>query len=245
MRRCCLIAFLLLLAAPSQAELSRLLDFQQLGDSGAYISSGFHDWRTVSKYRRHAGLHYGYDIAMLAGSPVRAAWPGTVVAITPWYGAEYGVTVRDDKGYEATYGHISPWVKVGTRVSSGTLLGSVVVDHVDVKMRNSRGQFVDFAALVWEEPSTERVSPPAEQVLELENLERRREELAKELAQKRFEYEAGLASLAQVTELEREWRELSPKAKETSDARSWRPDLQETPSRSTTDSLILGTNPRP
>lgn len=129
------------------ADLQRLLTWQRKGDSGAYVSSGFYDYRSPSKYRRAAGLHAGYDIAMLAGTPVRAAWAGKVVAVVPWYGAEYGVTVRDGQGYEATYGHISPGVAVGDRVRVGDVVGTVVVDHVDVKMRDPHGRHLDFKAV--------------------------------------------------------------------------------------------------
>lgn len=126
--------------------LALLLQLQQMGDPGAYVSSGFHDWRGVSKYRSVPGIHAGYDIAMLAGSPVRAAWPGTVVAVTPWYGAEYGVTVQS-AGFSVTYGHLSPGVAVGDPVEVGTVLGTVVVDHVDVKMRSAAGEYVDFGSM--------------------------------------------------------------------------------------------------
>lgn len=127
------------------ALLLALLLLQQVGDPGAYVSSGFHDWRGVSQYRSVPGIHAGYDIAMLAGSPVRAAWPGTAVAVTPWYGSEYGVTVQS-AGFSVTYGHLSPGVAVGDPVEVGTVLGTVVVDHVDVKMRLASGDYVDFGA---------------------------------------------------------------------------------------------------
>ncbi len=134
-----------LLVLPARADLQELVRWQKQGDGGAYVSSGFHDWRSVSIYRRRPGLHAGYDIAMLAGSPVRTPWAGTVVAVTPWYGAEMGVTVQLENGWEATFGHITCAVRVGQRVRAGELLGRVVVDHVDVKMRGRSGAFVDFA----------------------------------------------------------------------------------------------------
>lgn len=135
-----------LLARPARADLQELLRWQKLGDSGAFVSSGFHDWRGISIYRRRPGLHAGYDIAMLAGSPVRTPWPGTVVAVTPWYGSELGITVRLENGWEATFGHITCAVRVGQQVRAGEMLGRVVVDHVDVKIRARSGAFVDFAA---------------------------------------------------------------------------------------------------
>jgi len=138
-----LLLLLWLSSLPAVADLANLLAWQRQGDSGAYVSSGFHDWRGLSKYRSRPGIHAGYDIAMLAGSSVRTPWPGTVVAITPWYGAEYGVTVRLPNGWEATFGHISPSVSLGRVLQRGDRLGDVVVDHVDVKIQDAGG-YVDF-----------------------------------------------------------------------------------------------------
>ena len=139
-----ILALTLLLPSSAQADLDALLQWQQVGDSGAFVSSGFHDWRTVSKYRRNPGLHAGYDVAMLAGSAVRTPWAGQVVAITPWYGTEVGVTLLLQNGYEVTFGHITADVWVGQKLPQGATLGKVVVDHVDVKMRNAQGHYVDF-----------------------------------------------------------------------------------------------------
>lgn len=144
MRRLALLLWVLV-TTPAWADLQELLRLQRLGDSGAYVSSGFHDWRTTSVYRRRAGLHAGYDIAMLAGSAVRTPWAGRVVAVTPWYGREVGVTLELANGWEVTFGHITSAVVVGQRVRGGELLGRVVVDHVDVKVRGRSGSYVDFA----------------------------------------------------------------------------------------------------
>lgn len=196
---------------PAQADLNRLLSFQQQGDPGAFVSSGFHDWRTTSKYRSRAGLHAGYDIAMLANSPVRAAWSGKVVAIVPWYGREFGVTVQDEAGYEATYGHIAPSVLVGQAVNPGDILGVVVVDHVDVKMKNANGSFVDFAQLelpsldvpsgrspnsVWEEERAKAIE--------------RYQEVEKAWSRKSLALKHGLASIKEVNELKAEMDRLTP-----------------------------------
>ena len=140
---------ILLLFMSAEAELDNLLRWQREGDSRAYVSSGFHDWRGVSRYRRNPGIHAGYDIAMWAGSVVRTPWRGRVVAVTPWYGSEVGVTVRLDNGWEATFGHIHPCVRVGQQVEPGQALGKVAVDHVDVKMRNASGDPVDFATVAF------------------------------------------------------------------------------------------------
>lgn len=231
------VVLLLLLFSPVSAELSRLLSYQKMGDAGAYVSSGFHDWRTVSKYRSRAGLHAGYDIAMLANTPVRAAWPGTVVAIAPWYGREYGVTVRDARGYEATYGHISPSVAVGTRVDVGQVLGSVVVDHVDVKMRDSRGNLVDFADFRWAETpagaATETVPDKG-----LEEARERLRILVVDLAEKRRGVRLGVTASADLKRLEAEYEELRSLLGEAPEPER----LEEPPSareaRPTTDLLL-------
>lgn len=113
----------------------------------AIVTSGFLDWRGVSRYRRVPGQHLGYDVAMPAGTPVACAWPGRVVAVTPWTDSEWGVTVRHDDGTEATYGHLAkPGVTVGATVAPGQTLGLVAVDHLDVKMRDANGRPLDFGA---------------------------------------------------------------------------------------------------
>ena len=137
------LLLLWLLTCGARGDVADLLAWQRQGDSGAFISSGFYDWRGPSKYRSRPGLHAGYDIAMLAGSRVRTPWPGEVVAITPWYGEEFGVTLRLPNGLEATFGHIAPSVSLGQVLARGAVVGRVVVDHVDVKVRNASG-YVDF-----------------------------------------------------------------------------------------------------
>lgn len=138
--------FLLQLPGAAQpVTLEHLLEVERGCWGPAWVSSGFHDWRSVSRYRSRAGLHLGYDIAMPYGSPVAAAWPGRVVAVTPWTSTEFGVTVRSDQGWEVTYGHISPGVRPGQWVASGTVIGLIASDHVDVKMRDTDGSYVAFA----------------------------------------------------------------------------------------------------
>lgn len=136
------------LPASRQAESQRLCLSDMLAAmKQAYarpeISGRFHDWRAVSVYRRQAGLHYGYDIAMPAGTRVPAAWSGKVVAITPWYGTEHGITVQTGNAL-TTYGHLSPLLAVGDLVQAGQAVGTICVDHVDVKMRDLAGNHVDF-----------------------------------------------------------------------------------------------------
>lgn len=111
----------------------------------AIVTGRFSDPRSVSIYRSHAGLHYGYDVAIPGGSVVPAAWEGEVVAITPWYGQEEGISVVTGSR-EATYGHLIPLVKVGQRIKVGDPVGIVARDHVDVKMRGPAGEFIDYGA---------------------------------------------------------------------------------------------------
>ena len=199
----------LILMSPGAAELERLLEFQKVGDSGAFVSSGFHDWRTVSKYRSRAGIHGGYDIAMLPGAEVRAAWSGEIVAISCWYGSEYGVTVRSSSGHEATYGHISPVVRVGQVVQSGEILGTVVVDHVDVKVRDRSGYLVDFKSLELESTPIVASRKPVNP-----ELRERYRLLKQDWVQHSRLLKAGLASPNEVRRLRAELDELKELVKE-------------------------------
>ena len=108
------------------------------------VSATFYEWRAVSRYRRQAGLHLGYDVAMPAGSPAVAGWTGQVTRVTQWYGQEFGITVVSPSGFEVTYGHLSPRVRVGDVLNPGDTVGVVVVDHVDIKMRGPNGLYFDF-----------------------------------------------------------------------------------------------------
>lgn len=125
-------------------SLAALLATQRRSWPQAWVSSTFYDWRTTSKYRRQAGLHLGYDIAMPHGSTVIAAWPGRVVSVAPWYGQEFGISVESADGTIATYGHVAPLVQVGDSVSSGDTLGTIASDHVDVKLRDPSGRYLAF-----------------------------------------------------------------------------------------------------
>ncbi len=143
-----MVALMCALLAPAEAgeapRLSAYLKLQRGLYPQATVTGRFSDWRTVSRYRRHAGLHYGYDVAMAAGSTVVAGWPGRVTTIVNWCGEEYGITVTSPDGYETTYGHISTLVKPGQWVEGGEAVGRVVRDHVDIKMRDASGSYYDF-----------------------------------------------------------------------------------------------------
>lgn len=145
-----LLLMLCLLVAPVAADapyqLATLLSWQRRSYPAAVVTSGFYDPRGISRYRSTPGLHLGYDIAMPYGTPVLAAWPGVVTAIIPWYGEEYGLRVEHPDGSSATYGHIAPGLGIGARVQPGTVVGWIASDHLDVKMRDSRGLPFDFGS---------------------------------------------------------------------------------------------------
>lgn len=131
----------------SSATLGALDNFVQLQRQlypQANVISGFYDWRTTSRWRSRPGLHFGYDVAMPYGSPFVSGWEGVVTAIVPWSEAEVGIVVRLSNGYTVTYGHVASHVKVGDTVAVGQVVGQIRLDHVDVKMRDSLGNFVDF-----------------------------------------------------------------------------------------------------
>lgn len=132
-------------AAAQPFSLVALLSTLKIRYPHAEVTGRFNDWRTLSQYRSHAGLHYGYDIALPYGSDVPAAWGGRVVAITNWSGPQYGITI-DCGGVEATYGHLMPLVSVGQVIAPGQAVGRTLIDHVDVKMRDGAGRFIDYGA---------------------------------------------------------------------------------------------------
>jgi hypothetical protein len=143
-----LCLMLLTASEPAHAQALRLSDMlttMRQKYAAAEVVGRFHDWRTVSIYRSHAGLHYGYDITMPRGASVPAAWDGVVVAIVPWTGPQYGITVQTAT-MRTTYGHLSPLVSVGQTIHAGQPVGVICIDHVDVKMRDGAGNFVDFGA---------------------------------------------------------------------------------------------------
>lgn len=151
----------------AETRLEQLLREQRQHYAGAVVTSGFYDARGISRYRSQPGLHSGYDIALPAGTRVRAAWPGTVRAIVPWAVGEWGVEVVHSDGTAATYGHIAPLVEVGRRVSAGESVGTVARDHVDVKMRDAQGVLFDYAdALAWRDQGRPGALGPSVEALD-------------------------------------------------------------------------------
>ncbi|HPZ08491.1 MAG TPA: M23 family metallopeptidase [Candidatus Eremiobacteraeota bacterium] len=130
------------------STISPLMDYLNLTRKyfpAAEITGRFREWRNISKYRAQAGLHNGYDIYLEKGTKIPAGWPGIVTAVTPWYGEEYGITVLSHDGKSMTYGHVKPLVVVGQRVSRDYIIALCWSDHVDIKMKDSEGNFIDFS----------------------------------------------------------------------------------------------------
>jgi len=106
--------------------------------SYAQVTSGFYDYRP-------GRLHSGYDIGLDAGTQVPSGWAGVVTQIEHWGGCEYAITVKSENGVSVAYGHLSPMVEVGQQVQTGSIIGTVAYDHVDIKMMDACGTYVDFA----------------------------------------------------------------------------------------------------
>ncbi len=215
----------LLCPAPNYA-LSDLLAWQRRSHSQAVVTSGFYAARGVSRYRSQPGLHLGYDIAMPAGAPALAAWPGRVVAVIPWTDGEWGIVVEHPDGTRATYGHLVPQVGPGVAVEAGMALGTVAVDHVDVKMRDARGVPLDFGAGTGG-PGRERLLADwwLSRLAQRDTDEARRQAagrrvtLERRSARRAQAEELGLWTPAQASNLERELRKARQEARSVSPSR--------------------------
>jgi murein DD-endopeptidase MepM/ murein hydrolase activator NlpD len=99
-----------------------------------------------------SGVHPGIDIGILRSLAVRAAQPGTVIAVGQPRGFEgYGnvVEIADGHGFTSLYAHLAGWrVRVGERVVQGQRLGTAgctgwcTGTHLHFEMR-LRGRPVD------------------------------------------------------------------------------------------------------
>jgi murein DD-endopeptidase MepM/ murein hydrolase activator NlpD len=80
-------------------------------------------------YSSYLGEWYynpGVTVAASAGTPVHAAWGGSVAAVMNEPNMGLTVTVDDGNGYATVYGHLgSAAVKAGDTVSQGTVIGTV------------------------------------------------------------------------------------------------------------------------
>ncbi len=98
--------------------------FQQLGDS--QVEARFADTRTYVYKGKDVDqqVHLGFDLAVTANVPIRAAQKGIVLHAA--YLGIYGncVIVDHGMGVQSLYGHLSSIdVKVGDRVEKGQVLG--------------------------------------------------------------------------------------------------------------------------
>jgi len=130
--------------ASTTSDLNEYMQLVRKVDRYAVISGNFWDWRDISVYRSIAGYHFGYDIAMPRGTPVPSGWEGRVVGVCSWADGEWGISVLTRDGYTVTYGHLVPKVATGNPVAPGDIVGTVAVNHVDIKVRDRIGNFVDF-----------------------------------------------------------------------------------------------------
>jgi len=131
-------------ASSDQNDLQSYLRLAHKVDPYALITGWFWDWRSVSQYRSNPGYHFGYDIAMPAGTQVPAGWTGQVTSIANWAYGEWGISIVTRDGYTITYGHLAPRVSEGSFVNVGDIVGTVAVNHVDIKIKDPQGSFVDF-----------------------------------------------------------------------------------------------------
>lgn len=129
-----------------ESDLESYLKKIKTMDPYAVITGWFNDWRDVSVYRAKAGYHLGYDIGLLKDFPVPSGWKGVVTSIVPWSDKEWGITVLTPEGYFITFGHLCPFpsVKVGTIVEPGMTIGTIAVDHVDIKVTDGKGRYIDI-----------------------------------------------------------------------------------------------------
>lgn len=130
---------------PAPSDLAGYVALLSRTTPGGKVTGRFADWRSPSIYRVFGGMHNGYDVALPPGAAIVVGWPGRVTAITWWAGSEYGITVTSPDGFNTTYGHLAPAVREGAWVEPGDVVGFVCRDHVDIKMRDASGRFIDFA----------------------------------------------------------------------------------------------------
>lgn len=109
----------------------------------------------------HSRGHNGIDLTKVGstdrGDPIYSLTNGKVVEVLPLSStAGYGVRIKAPDGYLYSYIHMwkKPYVKLGDTVSVGTVLGGIGNsasgsvngsggDHLDLKIKNPSGKFVD------------------------------------------------------------------------------------------------------
>lgn len=127
-----------------KSDIEEYLKRIQRIDPYAVITGWFDDWRDVSIYRSHAGYHLGYDIGLLKGFAVPSGWSGTIVDIVPWASNEWGIYLETKEGYIISFGHLVPTVRIGAKIDPGMTVGTVSVNHVDIKVRDRQGRYIDI-----------------------------------------------------------------------------------------------------
>lgn len=85
--------------------------------------------RLTSLYGMRGGrLHKGIDIAAPTGTPVAAAYDGTIAVAGSLDGYGNAIYINHDNGYSTRYAHLSayaPGIRSGIRVSAGQIIGAV------------------------------------------------------------------------------------------------------------------------
>jgi murein DD-endopeptidase MepM/ murein hydrolase activator NlpD len=117
-------AYLANLAKKSSPELMFMDAFQQLGDS--QVEAKFADTRTYVYKGKDVDqqVHLGFDLAVTANVPIRAAQKGVIVHAA--YLGIYGncVVIDHGMGVQSLYGHLSSIdAKMGDRVEKGQVIG--------------------------------------------------------------------------------------------------------------------------
>jgi lipoprotein NlpD len=96
------------------------------------------------------GGHWGIDLAVPVGTPVRSIAPG-VVTFSGEVALRASVTVDHGGGVRSSYSYLTTRsVAVGQRVSAGTVLGTSGIDHGIAALHLSirvGGRYVDPASL--------------------------------------------------------------------------------------------------
>lgn len=72
------------------------------------------------------GFHYGIDMASIKGTPIKAAYSGTVIEAGYSKGFGKTIVINHNHKYKTRYAHLSKMlVRVGQRVSKGEIIGKV------------------------------------------------------------------------------------------------------------------------
>ncbi len=97
----------------------------------------------------------GITIAAKAGTPVRAAWAGTVTKVSDNPAMGMTVTVSDGDTYTTVYGHLGKAsVKAGQRLSQGMVLGTVGGNDIYSHQTGSHVDFQVYRGTVATDPET-------------------------------------------------------------------------------------------